>query len=428
MQYENRLNQKQTQIQKLVLSQNMQRSLHVLRISNEELRNYVKEEALANPLMTVSYRQKSQGFDEPVRQEVYQDQGSQSLYEYLLEQINLTMRATPLRQKVLYLADNLDDNGYLQLDFAQLSQEDELAWLDALTLLQELDPPGIGARDLQECLLLQINRDEQAHFLAAEVLKADFAAFVQKDWTYLASQYACRVSDLEDLLAYVQTLTPAPGAAYKQEEIEYTYPDMIVKSEAGKLALQLTRYAQPEIILNERYLADLVGKDDQEVAAYLQTQKEKLQELAQAIAMRGQTLKRIGQEIISYQQDFFLKAEHPLKPWLLRDLAQKLQLHESTISRAVNGKYLQTDFGSFELRSFFTQATVYHNVNGQDVQVDKVKAEILRLIENEDKRKPLSDQKIVLALDAQGVKISRRTVAKYRETAGIAGSSKRKES
>lgn len=241
MQYENRLNQKQTQIQKLVLSQNMQRSLHVLRISNEELRNYVKEEALANPLMTVSYRQKSQGFDEPVRQEVYQDRGSQSLYEYLLEQINLTMRATPLRQKVLYLADNLDDNGYLQLDFAQLSQEDELAWLDALTLLQELDPPGIGARDLQECLLLQINRDEQAHFLAAEVLKVDFAAFVQKDWTYLASQYACRVSDLEDLLAYVQTLTPAPGAAYKQEEIEYTYPDMIVKSEAGKLALQLTR-------------------------------------------------------------------------------------------------------------------------------------------------------------------------------------------
>lgn len=434
MALEQGFSQEQRQVQKLAMTQRMQQSIQVLRYNAEDLQAYLKQQELDNPFISVNlatnYNSSQAGAESKDDWQTYTSvRKQQSLFEYLLDQIHLTMRATPIRKWVIYLLEHLDSNGYLRLDLKTVSEEQgvsEITLLDALTLLQRLDPPGVGARNLQECLLLQIENDAHAPKLAQQVIKNEFEAFADRKWEQIAKKLGVRLAEIQTVFDYVRTLSPAPGAAYDQDQVGYIIPDLVLIETNQQLELKTTKYTQPQLEFKKSYYDRLAKQDDQEVKKYLAQKQKEYEHLYNDLLQRGQTLLRVGQEIVDYQRDFFIKDEHPLKPLLLRDVAHKLQLHESTISRAVNGKYMQTSFGTFELKHFFSQAVNYQTETGEAVSSDDVHKYISELVANEDKRKPLSDQKLSELLKQKELTVSRRTVAKYREQLNIPSSSKRK--
>lgn len=418
----------QSQIQKLAMTQQMQQSIKVLKSTTEELCSFLKQKELENPFIEIGHHPLSNSSNIDLNELVSNfNQFSPSLDDYLIEQVHLTMRNTPIRTMVIYLIENLDENGYLSINIEDLYQEqkfDKNLVLDALTLLQQLDPPGIGARNLQECLILQTEYDSNAPKLALPILKNDFQKFTAKDWKFLAQKYDVSITEIQKILNYVRTLSPAPGASYQNTETEYIYPDLIVQIIDDRPIVKSTKYSFPEINFKNQYFESLTSITDKEVQNFLQEKQKEFKALKDEVNQRAITILKVGQAIVDHQTDFFIKSDHPLKPLLLRDIAHQLQLHESTISRAVNGKYLKTDFGIFELKTFFSTAAKY--AKDKEISSHNVRQMIQELIENEDKKHPLSDQKIVTILQRKNIEISRRTVAKYRSQLNIASSSKRK--
>lgn len=419
-------NLKQKQLQKLAMTQQMQQSIKILKSTNEELTKLIKQRELENPFIEVhdSHPQNSGTIDFTNLISNRQP----SLDDYLLDQVHLTMRNTPIRTLVIYFIENLDDNGYLKLDVDQMIHDqkfDSTLVADALTLLHQLDPPGIGARNLQECLLLQAELDPDAPQLAVPILQNDFEQLVNKNWNQIATKYSITEDDAVAILQYVQTLSPAPGLGYQHPNIEYIYPDLKVTVNNEVPTVTLTKHVLPQLTFNQEYFEEMNQSADPAVQSFVNQKKREYDQLDSQINQREKTILLVGQAIIARQQEFFTDPTHPLKPLLLRDIAHHLQLHESTISRAVNGKYLKTDFGTYELKSFFTTAARY--AADQELSTDSVQRMIQDLVANEDPHHPLSDQKIVALLTNKEIKISRRTVAKYRSQLGIPSSSKRKQ-
>lgn len=431
--------QQQRQSQKLAMTQRLQQSIQMLQFNVEELRDFLTQKALENPLIDVdtNWRDNQTSLSAAANVTTRADfiervstSNKHSLFEYLLDQIHLTMRATPLRQIVLYLIEYVDVNGYLKIDEATARAEtgaSPIELLDAITLLQQLDPPGVGARNLQEALMLQTENDDHAPNLAYIILEENFDALVNRQWEHLAKQYAVELADISSVYDYVRTLSPVPGAAVGQETTGYIFPDLIVKRVGAELTLKTASMAQPVVKFQGQYFDQLSQHGDQEVTQYLKEKKAEYEWIATSLQQREATIFRVGTAIVQRQADFFLEKTTSLKPLLLRDVAQKLRVHESTISRSINGKYIQTDFGTFELKRFFSQAVTKRPTGGELVSADSVQHRIKALIEAEDKEKPLSDQKILQILKSENVELSRRTVAKYREKMNIPGSSKRKQ-
>lgn len=420
----------QRQLPKLIMNQKMQQSIKMLKFNASELNDYLMQVELENPFIKVSTKQTSAGLakDQVDLMSFATDKKTQSLFDYLMDQVNLTMRKTILRDWVVYFIQNLDQNGYLKLDTAQLvaaGKLDQTTLDDALTLLWRLDPPGVGARDLRECLLLQLENESGRTDLAYRIVCDDFEALVQHAWKKIAKKYGLSLEEVDEILARIKNLSAAPGKAYDQTEVNYIAPDLIVTKENDTYIVEPTTLLRPQITFRKEYYNSLVGTLDPTVVKYLQEKKKQYATLLAELEARQNTVARVGQEIVSRQAEFFAKKEHPLKPLLLRDIAQKLQLHESTISRAVNGKYLQSDFGVFELRSFFSHVVNYTET-GEAIGVEPIYARLRQIVATEDKKKPLSDQKIALQLSQDGLKVSRRTVAKYREKLNIPSSSQRK--
>lgn len=430
------MSQQQKQLQKLVMTQQLQQSIQMLQFNVDGLQKFLQQKSLENPLIEVQTtlehvpvirNTSSRQVTDPMQYMDAIPERSQSLFEYLLDQVHLTMRATPLRDLVLFLLEYLDLNGYLKLTLEEAMAKtgaSQVQVLDALTLLQQLDPPGVGARDLQECLLLQIENDDRAPAQAYLVLEDSFLDFAQRHWDKISQRYHMSLAQVQAIFDYVQGLTPHPGASFTQSQNDYIIPDLILEMAGPKLKLMPTKAGRPKLRFQQKYFERMAQSDDQAVAKYLQEKKQEYAWLKNSLQQRGSTILRVGQSILKHQHDFFTQATHPLKPLLLRDVAQELKLHESTISRSVNGKYLQTPFGVYELRQFFTNAV--NQENGDAFSAENVKQQLAQLIAAEDKQHPLSDQKIVTQLAAQGITISRRTAAKYREALGIQSSSKRK--
>ncbi|WP_281830359.1 RNA polymerase factor sigma-54 [Lactobacillus amylolyticus] len=296
-----------------------------------------------------------------------------------------------------------------------------------MTLLQQLDPPGVGARNLQECILLQIQADQSAPKLAYQVIDQHFDEFVEHDWSQIMNQLKIKNQEIAQIISYIKTLSPAPGSVFGTEEIGYIYPDLIFKVNnlKKKVEVTLTKKTNPEIIFKQSYFEKFVNLPDQEIKNFLQQKRSEYKTLINNLEQRGTTILKVGKEIANFQKDFFLGENHTLKPLLLRDVAQKLQLHESTISRAVNGKYLKCDFGVFELKSFFKRP-ISSKANA-DLSAESIQVQIKALIKTEDPQHPLSDSKLVKVLADSKIFLSRRTVAKYREELHIPSSTKRKQ-
>lgn len=427
--------QQQKQIQKLAMTQQMQQSIRILKYGSEDLHNFLSNVELENPFMIVnaSHSYVTGGLDHQNEHDIAEfavKKKAQSLYDYLMDQVKLTMRKTPIRDMVVYFISQLDQNGYLKADLEKLSKEkgiDKVLMLDALTLLQQLDPPGTGARNLQECLILQVQYDSSAPLNAEKILKEDFEDFTNRKWSKIAKKHCISIEDVQKILDYVQTLSPAPGAIYDQSEVGYIEPDLVIEKKLdGSLEVKLTKESNPEIRFKKEYYESLKNSSDKHVLDYLKEKRHEFEKIQEDVLMRGNTLLRLGRLIVERQHDFFTESNRPLKPFLLRDAAQKLQLHESTISRAVSGKYLLYEGKVMELKEFFSRAVSYARENGENVSADEIQQKIRLIVEKEDKKNPLSDQKIVDKMKEEGLKVSRRTLAKYRERLGIPASSFRK--
>ncbi|MGX6977904.1 RNA polymerase factor sigma-54 [Vagococcus elongatus] len=440
MRFGQQLSQQQKQVQKLAMTQELQQSIQILQFNTDELVSYLKDKTLENPLLDIkvtgaqadvthySRKPKKTSDDEESNFFAQIPDTQISLFEYLIDQIHLNYRDTYLRQLIIFLVEFIDVNGYLSIDLEDAAAKtgaDFIQMLDALTLLQQLDPAGVGARNLQECLMLQTERDERAPELAYIVLEECFEPFADRKWKKIADKYEISLSEVQAIYDYVQTLSPNPGAGYGESFEQHIYPDIIVKRQHDELEVLSTRRGQPTIRFQEEYFNRMSQTDDPEVKKYLKEKKGEFNWLQKSVQQRGNTILRIGIEIVKRQREFFFDTSRPLKPMKLKELAETLDVHESTVSRAVNGKYLETDFGVFELRSFFTNAV--NPDEGEDsMSASDVQQKIKKIIANENKNKPLSDQKILDLLKEEGIEISRRTVAKYRDVLGIPSSSNRK--
>lgn len=433
MKFQQSFSQKQKQSQKLAMTQSLQQSIQVLQFSIDELAEFVETQAMENPLIEVSEANYALTYSKPrsssgeelnYLSQIPDDRIS--LFEYLLDQVHLNYRDTFLRDIVLFLIEYIDLNGFLA-EVANKMQATKIQVLDALTLLQQLDPAGVGARNLQECLMLQTERDDTAPNLAYLILEEHFEELVNRKWPELAKKLIIPISEVQEVFDYIQTLTPTPGASFGTTDGLYIIPDLTVKVNAnGKIKISSNRRGMPEMHFQQSYFDQMTKKADDETKKYLNEKKQDFESLKKMVQQRGDTILRVGQAIITHQQAFFLDEQRPIKPLILKDIAEELDIHESTVSRAVNGKYLETDFGIFELKHFFSQKVGIQNESGEDLSTDNVKTRLQTLVAEEDKNKPLSDQKLVDLLKAEGIEISRRTVAKYRDALKIPSSSKRK--
>ncbi|WP_427814371.1 RNA polymerase factor sigma-54 [Enterococcus sp. 22-H-5-01] len=430
MKFQQGYSQKQQQTQKLAMTQELQQAIQILQFNTEELQDYVETISLENPLFEIvapkmqsdlmqmhSGGIKKESFiqiaDHPV-----------SLFEHLIHQINLNYRDTFIREIMLALVENIDINGYLKVDEENFKTEinaTDIQFLDGLTLLQQLDPPGVGARNLQECLMLQTEQDDYAPNLAYLILEESFDEIAKRKFEIIAKKYQLSLAQIQQIMDYIQNLNPFPGAGFGSQDSNFIIPDLTLVRRADELVVLSNKRGQIRLNFQENYFNRLKAQADEETKIYLKEKLQQFEWLNKTMGQRKDTILEVGKIIVQQQAHFFETKQGALKPLMLKDIAKQLSVHESTISRAVNGKYIETDFGIFELRRFFV-----NKVNDEDTSADEVKKMIADFVEDEDKRKPLSDQKIVEMLAEREQKISRRTVAKYRDALKIPNSSKRK--
>ncbi|MFV0557914.1 MAG: RNA polymerase factor sigma-54 [Enterococcus sp.] len=434
MKFEQNFSQQQKQTQKLAMTQKLQQSIQILQFSTDELLAFVEKEALENPLIEVVNTEYPLEYSKGQRSEDVDYLGqipdnTLSLFEFLIDQVHLNYRDTYLRSLVLYLIEYIDVNGFLTIDLEQAVEQTgatQIQMLDALTLIQRLDPAGVGARNLQECLMLQTERDDYAPALAYIVLEEHFENLVNRKWEQIVKILACSLVEVQQVFDYLQTLTPTPGAVFGSTEGLFIIPDLKVQVKDQHVLIQSNRKGSPEVRFQQKYFEQMARTNDSEVNEYLKEKQQNFDWLQKTILQRGDTILRVGQVIIQRQKAFFLEASRPLKPLILKEVAEELGIHESTVSRAVNGKYLETNFGIFELKTFFTQGVANLTESGEELSTQVVKKRLQEMVNQENKQKPLSDQKLVDLLKAESIDISRRTVAKYRDTLKIPSSSKRK--
>lgn len=434
----------QKQTLKLAMTQELSQAIALLQYSAQELAAFLEAKSMENPLMQVDYKN-IKTFDTNMdrtrktqRRPFERDQrhlieqigaaSDESLEDYLLSQINL-MSTTPEEKYIIHgLIENLDENGYLANgDFTGQLNIPAEAFRACLLKLQALDPAGIGARDLQECLVLQLNRKEasQENELALKIISEYFLLFAERKWKAIAKMLNIELRDVQRVHDYIQCLNPKPGSAFYREKSAYIVPDVVVKKEGDEIQVSVFDAMIPKISFNEGYFRQLSSAGNEEVNRFLQEKQSDYQWIRKSLEQRKETLMKVSAKIIEKQNDFFIKGPAHLRPMTMREVADELDIHESTVSRTVREKYMQTPMGTFELKSFFTSAV--QTIENEQASSSKVKAAIEQIVANENKQKPVSDQMMVEMLEeGEGMVVSRRTVAKYRDQLGIPSSSKRK--
>ena len=360
------------------------------------------------------------------------DVSDESLHEHLLWQLEMehfTPREVVIGQA---LVDAIDDDGYLTepLDVIRQSLRDEANFSEreieqTLIKLQTLDPAGVGARDVGECIRIQLNQFDQSvpgRNLALRIADGYLDLVAEHEYSTLRRRLGVSDEDLDEALALVRSCHPRPGSAIQSGRTEYIIPDVYVRKQDGRWIVEVNRSIAPRLKVNQTY-AELLRGDGQH--ANLRTQLQEARWLVRSLEIRHDTLLKVAMCIVERQVDFFEHGEEAMKPMILRDIAEVVEMHESTISRVTANKYMHTPRGVFEFRYFFSSQLAA--TDGTEQSSTAIRAKIRRLIGQENPQKPLSDSKIVALLAEEGTKIARRTVAKYREAMKIAPSSERRE-
>jgi RNA polymerase sigma-54 factor len=373
-----------------------------------------------------------------------------SFHEYLENQLGLRELTEKQEILALYLLGNIDDDGYLRrkldsitddLAFTENIQTTEEELLEVLRIIQDFDPVGVGARDLQECLLLQIeNKDIQIKeiALARKILKYYFQEFTKKHYDKIITRLNISEEELRSALDEILKLNPKPGSAYsdpQNKNIQHIVPDFILENEDGELQLSLNAKNVPELRISQAY-SDMIEsyhvnrnkqtREQKEAISFVKQKLDSAKWFIDAIRQRQNTLMLTMNAIINFQSEYFKEGnERKLKPMILKDIADMTNLDISTISRVANSKYIQTHFGIYPLKFFFSEGM--QTDTGEEVSTREIKKILQECISAEEKRKPLTDEKLAEILKEKGYHIARRTVAKYREQLGIPVARLRKE-
>ena len=460
-----------TQTQKLVMTPKLQQALKLLQAPTLELQQMLKAEMISNPLLEEvdelteepeketsaddfgeenrlerdeAEPQEAPESNEEVDWTEFMQQGSDSsttrseerheefvervpvsrpsLDEHLAEQLRYRGLGEDAEAIGDYLIGSIDERGYLTMTIEEVAAElDQPVTLvgEVLSAVQALDPPGIGARDLRECLLLQLRARGHEGSLAWRIVDTHFEDLVRRRQIDIARALKVPVEEVQTALDLIGTLSPVPGNQVSGADAQYVYPDLIVERVGEDYVVTLNDRNVPRLRISSAY--EHVLKDgaaaNGATREYVVTKLNSARWLIQTIEQRRKTMVKVMRAIVVEQRDFFDSGVFHLKPLTLQDIASKIGMHESTVSRVTSGKYVQTPRGVFELKYFFSSGL--DTQGGDEISAKSAKAIIARMIEGEDKHDPVSDQKLMDMLRAQGLDIARRTVAKYREQLNI---------
>lgn len=380
--------------------------------------------------------------DEDRRESVPISEAS-SFYEHLEEQIGLHNLSDKQEKIAKFIIGNIDEDGYLRREVGNIADDASFAMGEdisdneveaVLAEVQKMDPSGVGARNLRECLLLQLrqNRDQNIDAVknAINIIDLCFDEFSMHHYDRVTKRLHISDDDLRDAITEILHLNPKPGSAYgggAARQAQHVTPDFIIDYDNGELSFHLNRRGEPELKVSRQY-ADMLreystnkanqSQEQRDAATFVREKIKSAQWFIDAVKQRRNTLTLVMQSIMDYQGDYFIDGdETKLKPMILKDIADRTGLDVSTISRVSNSKYVQTPFGIFPLKYFFSEGI--QNSDGDDVSTREVKRFLKEAIDAEDKTAPLTDEKLVDLLSAKSYNIARRTVAKYREQLGI---------
>ncbi len=356
--------------------------------------------------------------EENERVEVHQE----SLTDHLMSQLHMTS-LEPAEQLIGdYIIWNINNVGYLVTDtetIAENLEEDIDTVEQVLTIIQGFDPAGIGARNLQECLLIQLLQENPPNDLAIKMIRDHFEDFKNKRYERLARDMMIDLEAVKRTIEHITKLNPKPGEGYVTYGNNYVVPDIEVRKEDGEFKIMMHDFNVPQLRINNTYKKMMLDKkkSSKETRDFIRQRLESARWLINSIHQRRATILRTVEAIIEKQIDFFERGPENLKPMILKDIADEIGMDISTISRVTNGKYIQTEYGVFELKYFFSEK--YVTDDGEDVSNKTIKALIKDLVEKEPPKRPYNDQKISEMLKKEGFPVARRTVAKYREQMNI---------
>ncbi len=423
----------QEQTLKLAMTQELRQAITMLQYNAQELAEFLYEQSLDNPLIELrsfevsKKKMKSASGAVENRMEVYSN-NNVTIQQHLSNQLRYLKINETEKRALTFIILNIDENGYLQEtdeELAQLLSSSVKEVQHYVEMVQSLEPAGVGARNLRECLLLQLKRLQKRDAIAEAIIEHHFDSFAKKDWKQLAAVLKCSTAELKEAVDVIVSLQPRPGIAFSHENPMYVIPDIIVAKEQEKLVIKLNEGNMPKIEVHSEYSALMNNKEEKETASYLSEKYQHVQWILRSLEQRKRTLINVMEVIVEKQREFFINGPLFLQPLSLKEVAEIVQLHESTISRATRNKYVQTPYGLFEMKSFFSGALPTTDDNA--ISTKRVKQLIKGLVDGENKKKPLSDQKIVELLEKEHeIVLSRRTVAKYREQLNIPSSSRRK--
>lgn len=393
-----------------------------------------------------SYKLYANNQGKDIKQEYSIFSVKESFHQSLISQLGFSDMDEHSKTIARYIIGSLDDDGYLRRDtdsladdiaFRQgiLTDQKEVEYI--LSKIQEFEPAGIGARDLRECLLLQIKTKRESKYqkMAREILEDYFTEFTKKHYSKIISRMGITEEDLKSAIEEILHLNPRPGGQIDDsytEQAQQVVPDFLLEYKDGELVMTMPRFSVPELRVNKRY-ADLLAtsansssREGKEAAIFVKQKLDSAKWFIEAIRQRHNTLENTMNAIIDFQRDYFVEGdETKLKPMVLKNIAEKTGLDISTISRVVNCKYIQTHFGIYPLKYFFSEGLMTDS--GEEVSTREIKNILASSIDVEDKKKPLTDEELVSVLSDKGYKVARRTVAKYREQLNIPIARLRKE-
>ena len=367
---------------------------------------------------------------------VYQGETTENLQDYLLWQMRLTPFSDLDAAIALAIIDAIDESGYLTVSLediqAAVSSDEVEVELDeveaVLKRVQHFDPVGIAARSVQECLLIQLGQySPDLPWLneAREVIREHMDLLGNRDYRTLARKTRLKESDLKEVLDLIQQLEPRPGNGIIQSESQYVIPDVSVVKKGTKWVVELNPDSAPRIRVNEAYAAMARNARSSTDTQFIRSHLQEAKWFIKSLESRNDTLLRVSRCIVEQQQAFFEQGEEFMKPMVLADIAQAVEMHESTISRVTTQKYLHSPRGIFELKYFFSSHV--NTEGGGEASSTAIRALVKKLIAAENPAKPLSDSKLTTMLSDQGIMVARRTVAKYRESLSIPPSNQRKQ-
>lgn len=447
-------NLKLTQEQKLVMTQEMQLSVKLLQMSSYELQQYVEKELQENPVLEVresqedkkdislpDYKQLIKYFEfDDYSHKTYEKNDEEvspfafisekkTLKEFLKDQIIELDESKLIKSICEYLIECINSRGYLSESLEDISDElgipsDTADY--ALKIIQSLDPEGIGARNLKECLKIQASKKNINDENIYKIIDNYLELVAENKYSAIAREIGVEIQKAQEYGDFIKSLQPKPSSGfYTGDEVKYIIPDAYIRKIEGQYYIIMNEEVMPRLSINEIY-RDIINEDsDKEAVDYVKDKINSALFLIKSIEHRKTTIYRVIEKILELQKDYFENGIEELKPMTLKEVAESLDVHESTISRAIREKYIYTGRGAVRIRDMFT-AGIGSQTSGMDVSALAIKKEIKSMIDNEDKKVPLSDQNICDMLNKTGVNISRRTVAKYREELGLRSSKARK--